>query len=255
MRPGRLFLLALSGALTCMFTGLAGPAAAAPLERADQPSRADHLAAALRRDPVYVTDHAPRSLPPDAAARIRASVARLGVPAYVAVTPTVGLGEENPADSLAALLRDRLGKDGVYIVVDPSGGHGEARQFGGSRRLPVDDAWWAAKFELPHDVSAPDMVGRFVDVALSGRARERRDHPRPRPESATRKALNADDEADRRADHVEMAAFGGGAALSGLPLLGLLVVRRVRRGKRSQGNGSQGRGRRKGKRGRGRGRT
>ncbi|MFI0368731.1 hypothetical protein ACH35V_12675 [Actinomadura sp. 1N219] len=244
MRPGRLFTLFLSGVLTCLFAGLAGPSAAASVERADELSRADHLAAALRRDPVYVTDHAPRSLPPDAAARIKASVARLGVPAYVAVTPTLGLGEQNPGDSLSlvALLRDRLGKDGVYVVVDPSGGHGEARQFGGSRRLPVDDAWWAAKFELAHDVSAPDMIGRFVEIALSGRARERRDHPGPRPESATRKALNADDRADRRADRIEKAAFGGGAALGGLPILGLLIARRVRRAKRSEGNVGRGRG-------------
>ncbi|TDD40453.1 hypothetical protein E1287_00290 [Actinomadura sp. KC06] len=243
MRPGRLFVLFLSGALTCLFAVVAGPAAAAPVERADELSRADHLAAALRRDPVYVTDHAPRSLPPDAAERIKASVARLGVPAYVAVTPTAGLGERNPDDSLVALLRDRLGEDGVYVVVDPSGGPGEARQFGGARRLPVDDAWWAAKFELPYDVSAPDMIGRFVDIALSGKARERRDHPRPRPKSATRKALDADDRADRRADRVETAAFGGGAALSGLPILGLLVARRVRRARRSHGGKSSGKGR------------
>ncbi|TDB89897.1 hypothetical protein E1264_06710 [Actinomadura sp. KC216] len=241
MRPARLLVLALCGVLTCLFAGPVGPATAAAVERADQPSRADHLAAALRRDPVYVTDHAPRSLPPDAAARIRASVARLGVPAYVAVTPTLGLGADQPPGALTVLLRDRLGKDGIYIVVDPSGGHGEARQFGGSRRLPVDDAWWAAKFELPYDVSAVDMIGRFVDIALSGRARERRDHPGPRPKSATRRALDADDKADRRADRVEMAAFGGGAALGGLPLLGLLVARRVRRANRREGGGRRGR--------------
>ncbi|WUI03009.1 hypothetical protein OHR68_14740 [Spirillospora sp. NBC_00431] len=237
MRPGRLFVFVVLGVLSCLFAGSGRPAAAAPVERSDVPTRADHLAAALRRDPVYVTDHAARSVTADTAARIRASVARLGVPAFVAVTPTTGLGQEDPAESLVVLLRDRMRADGIYIVVDPSGGHGEARQFGGSRRLPVDDAWWAAKFESAYDASATDMIARFVDIALSGRARERRDHPRPRPKSATRKALDADDAADRRAARVETAAFGGGAALGGLPILGLLIVRRVRRVRRGNGRG------------------
>lgn len=232
MRPGRLFVILVSGVLTCLFAGVSTPAGAAPSERADVLTRADHLAAALRRDPVYVTDHAARSVAPGTAARIRASVARLGVPVYVAVTPTTGLGDQSPGDSLVVLLRDRMRKDGIYVVVDPSGGHGEARQFGGSRRLPVDDAWSAAKYESAYDARADDVVARFVDIALSGRAKERRDHPRPRPKSATRKALDADDAADRRAERVEKAAFGGGAALTGLPLLALLVVLRVRRERR-----------------------
>lgn len=207
---------------------LGRPVEAAPLvERAKPESRADAIAAALRRDPVYVTDHAPRALPPDAAARIRASVARLGVPAYVVVTPTSGLGPQNPGDSLASLLRDRLRKDGVYIVVPPSGGGGEVRHFGGARGLPLDDAWAAADFETPYDAGAPEVIALFVDIALSGHARERRDHPRPRPKSKVREALDADDAADRRASRIEWSVFGGGAALSGASILGLLVGRRV----------------------------
>jgi hypothetical protein len=207
-------------------------ASAAPLERAEPESRADHIAAALRRDPVYVTDHAPRALPPDTAARIRASVARLGAPVYVAVTPTSGVGQYNPADSLAARLRDRLGKDGIYIVVAPSGGDGEARQFGGSRRLPLEDAWSAANLEMPGDASASDMVARFVEIALSGHARERRDHPSPRPKSKVRKALDADDAADRRASRIEWGVFSGGAVVSGGIILGLLILYRVRSAKK-----------------------
>lgn len=207
---------------------LGGPAAAAPvLERAKPASRADAIAAALRRDPVYVTDHAPRALPPDAAARIRASVARLGVPVYVAVTPTSGLGPQNPSESFASLLRDRLRKDGVYIVVPPSGGGGEIRQFGDVRGLPLDDAWSAAESETPYDAGAPGVIALFVDIALSGHARERRDHPRPRPKSKVREALDADDAADRRASRIEWGLFALGTTLSGGSILGLLAGRRV----------------------------
>ncbi|MEU8799971.1 hypothetical protein [Spirillospora sp. NPDC048819] len=218
------FVLVLTGMLACL---LAAPAAA--LERADPVSRADHLAAELRRDPVYVTDHTPRVLPPDAAAQIKASIARLGVPAYVAVTPTFGLGLGNPTDSLVALLRDRLRKDGIYLVVSPSTSGGEVRQFGGGRRLPVDDAWRATSRELPSDATAPERVARFVDIALSGHARERADKPGPRPKSEIRKALDADDAAERRVAYVEWGTFGGASALSGLPILALLVRRRTRR--------------------------
>ncbi|MGW3772353.1 hypothetical protein [Actinomadura verrucosospora] len=214
---------------------LGGPAGAAPApDRAGPANRADAIAAALRRDPVYVTDHAPRALPPDTAARIRASVARLRVPVYVAVTPTSGPGPQSATESFAALLRDRLRKDGVYIVVPPSGGSGEIRQFGDVRGLPIEDAWSAANSETPYDAGAARVVALFVDIALSGHARERRDHPRPRPKSKVREALDADDAADRRASRIEWSVFGGGAALSGASILGLLVGRRVLAARRAR---------------------
>ena len=247
----RWLVLALSWVLACL---PAGPAAA--LERSEPPSRADHIAAELRRDPVYVTDHTPRVLPPDAAEQIRASVARLGVPVYVAVTPTSGVGLEDPTESLIALLRDRLRKDGIYLVVPPSTSSGEVRQFGGAPRLPVEDAWRAARQELPTDATAPEKVERFVDIVLSGKARERADDPPPRPKSELRKALDADDAADRRASLVEWGVFGGGAALTGVPLFGLLFRRRVRRAgpRPSRQTKQAGRrtGRKSGKKGKGR---
>ncbi|TDC56566.1 hypothetical protein E1281_06830 [Actinomadura sp. KC345] len=219
------FVLIMTGALACLLTT---PAAA--LERAEPVSRADHLAAELRRNPVYVTDHAPRVLPPDAAERIKASVARLGVPAFVAVTPTTDLGRGGAtAADLIALLRDRMREDGIYLVFSPSVGDAAVRQFGSARRLPVEQAWRATQLELPYDAPAPEQVARFVDIALSGKAEERADAKGPRPKSEVRKRLDADDAADRRATYVEWGVFGGGAALSGVPFLALLIRRRTRR--------------------------
>ncbi|TDE38546.1 hypothetical protein [Actinomadura sp. 6K520] len=228
MRGGWLVLI-LSGVVL-----LACPPPAVARERAEPPSRADHIAAQLRRDPVYVTDHAPRVLPPDAAARIKTAVARLGAPTYVAVTPTVGLSTGRHGESLLPLLRDRLRRDGVYLVASPTSPDGEVRQYGGSRRLPLEDAWRAAQNELAYDASTPERIELFVDIALSGRARERAQNPPPRPKSKVRKALDADDAADRRAALVEWGVFGGSAALSGVPLLTFLTLRRVRRGTRQQ---------------------
>ncbi|MFG2003122.1 hypothetical protein ACGFNU_28580 [Spirillospora sp. NPDC048911] len=191
-------------------------------------SPADRFAALLRHDPVYVTDHAPRALPADAAARIKRSVARLGVPAFVVVTPILP-GEDSDAEDLISLLRDRLGKDGIYVVVSPNGSGGEARQFGSGRALNADDAWIAADLEMPYDAGAVAVIDRFVEIASSGKARERRDNLRPRPPSRLRIGLDAHDRAQRRAEQREHLAFGAGAALGGFPVLGLLVWRRRRK--------------------------
>ncbi|MFI0448625.1 hypothetical protein [Actinomadura sp. 6N118] len=209
--------------IACLLVACAAiPAFASPS------ARADHLAALLRRDPVHVTDHAPRALPADAAARIQRSVARLGVRTFVVVTP-VTYGKDLDPEDLISLLRDRLDKDGVYIVVSPNGSGGEARQFGSGRTLNADDAWIAAGLEMPYDAGAVAVIDRFVEIALSGKARERRDNLRPRPPSRTRISLDAHDRAERRAEQREHLAFGAGTALGGLPLLAFLIWRRRRK--------------------------
>ncbi|QKW36646.1 hypothetical protein HUT06_23630 [Actinomadura sp. NAK00032] len=200
---------------------LPAPAAAAALERAKPVSRVDHLAAELRRDPVYVTDHAPRALPPDAAQRIRKAVARLGVPVFVAVTPTY-LVDRYSTDDLVPLLHDSLGKPGVYIVADPAHTSLSAVQYGGAT-LPVRDAMRAATSELAGDAGAVAVIERFVEVALSGRAKERSDNAGPRPKSKVRIALDARDRSEREAARAEQVAFATGAVLSAVPLLLLLL--------------------------------
>ncbi|WP_433338101.1 hypothetical protein [Spirillospora sp. CA-294931] len=200
--------------LCALLIGLSSPAGAKPRPV----SRADHLAAQLRRDPVYVTDHAPRALTPDTAARIRAALGRLGVPYYVAVTPEI-LGGGQDSGDLVPLLRDRLRRDGLYVVVTPASTGGAARQFGGGRALPVEDAWAAMEAETAYDAGATARIERFVEIALSGRARERRDNPRKAAKSRVRAALDRDDASERRARWIEAGALGAGSALSGVPLL------------------------------------
>ncbi|MFG2019914.1 hypothetical protein [Actinomadura geliboluensis] len=203
------------------------PAAAAPLERAKPVSRVDHLAAELRRDPVYVTDHAPRALPPDAAQRIKKAVARLGVPVYTAVTPAY-LVDRYSTDDLVPLLHDSLGEPGVYIVADPAQTSLSAVQYGGAT-LPVKDAMRAAMYELPNDAGAVAAIERFVEIALSGQAKERYDNAGPRPKSKVRIALDARERSEREAARAERNAFATGTALSGVPLLLLLLWLRWRR--------------------------
>jgi hypothetical protein len=205
---------------------LPGPAAAAPVERAKPVGRADRIAAELRRDPVYVTDHAPRALPADAAERIKKAVGRLGVPTYVAVTPAM-LVDRYGTEDLVPLLHDGLGRPGLYIVADPTSTGFSAVQYG-SATLPVKDAMYAATSELPTDAGAVATIERFVEIVLSGHARERRENAGPRPKSKVRIALDARDRSEREARQKEWSMFAAGTALSGVAVLLLLLLLRRR---------------------------
>ncbi|WP_165965487.1 hypothetical protein [Actinomadura bangladeshensis] len=220
------------GALLACLPPPAAAAGTAALERAKPVGRLDHLAAELRRDPVYVTDHAPRALPADAADRIRKAVARLRVPVYVAVTPTA-LVERYYAEDLVPLLHDRLNRPGLYIVADPASTRFFAVQYGATT-LPVKDAMYAASSELPTDAGAVAAIERFVEIALSGHAAERRENAGPRPKSKVRIALDARDRSEREASRAEWTMFAAGTALSGVPLLLLLVALRRRSATRAE---------------------
>ena len=200
------------------------PAAAARVERAKPVGRVDHLAAELRRDPVYVTDHAPRALSADAAARIKKAVARLGVRTYVAVTPTL-LVDRYGTEELVPLLHDALGRPGVYIVADPSNSSFTAVQYGGAT-LPVTDAMRAVSSELPTDAGAVATVERFVEIALSGHAAERSANAGPRPKSKVRIELDARERSEREASRKGWTMFAAGTALSGVAVLLLLILLR-----------------------------
>lgn len=241
------FVLVIGGLLACC---IAAPAWAGPVRPAKPPAVRTRIGAitdALRRDPVYVTDQVPRLLPPGTAGKIKALVGRLGVPVYVVVTLPARYREDDsqaPSDleAMVPVLHDRLGKDGVYLVVDPGGGLGDVQQFGGTRRIDVEHAYQAATSELPYEAGLLSVLDRFVEIALSGRAKERALHPSPRPESATRRELDAYDRGNHRAAVENGTALGVGAGLGGLIVLGLLVGRRIRRGRRPALGGAQGRG-------------
>jgi hypothetical protein len=190
------------------------PGGAAPAP----PTRAELLAQRLAKDPIQVTDHALRELSPGTAARIRALVARLGVPVYFVVEPD-GLPPGTDPGELIPLLHDRLRKDGLYVVTDASGS-GSALQYGGS--LPADRAWTTASLELPSDATLIEYVQRFVEVLTAPDVAKRIQQRRRSPEDRT---PSRGDVRDRK----EMTALGIGTALSGVPLLAGLVVMRLRK--------------------------
>lgn len=136
-------------------------------------TRADYIAEQLKRDPVYITDSAPREITPAQVARIRAAIHRMPVPTYAAVVVPVDEEKDpqGPPDRLIALLHDKLGRDGVYLVVPDDGNGITAEQFGAD--LPLTAAGREVTFSRPYNAGATRAIERFVDDIRSGQAQQR----------------------------------------------------------------------------------
>ncbi|MEU1145366.1 hypothetical protein ACFYO9_05915 [Streptomyces sp. NPDC005863] len=217
-----LFACALLPLLATVTTAAASPLNTPPA------TQAATLAAHLRAAPVYVTDQLPRAVPRSTAPEFVRLAKRTGVPTYVLVLP--GGGSSSDSQALLGAVHDRLGRDGLFVLVDESsvvaaGGFGV--------RVPADDALTVQAYELPYD--AGPLVGfeRFVDVIAQGRAeaakraeaaREEYGGHGPYGEGYKEPAKMHVGPTDRRNQ-----SFLTGIVLGALPLLVLLVVPYVRR--------------------------
>ena len=104
----------------------------------------DEVAAALRRDPVYVDAGAERALDDVDAAQLRDAIAGAGTPIYVAVLPASAADTfGGDAAEVASELAETVGLDGTYAVV-------------------VGDSLRAGSSELP--------AGRAADLAVESLA-------------------------------------------------------------------------------------
>lgn len=93
--------------------------------------RPGYLAAQLQRDPVFISPSVARAAPPAQVAELRRRVRAMPYPTFVVVAPR--LDEERGLDDfgdLPGLLRDRTGKDGLYLVSDEDGIGFDAEAFG-----------------------------------------------------------------------------------------------------------------------------
>ncbi|MFD0903934.1 hypothetical protein [Actinomadura sediminis] len=194
--------------------------------------RADRIARALRENPVYVTDHMLRAVTPDTGARIARALDRLDVPYHVALLPS-SLETYLDQEKFAALLYDRLGRPGLYLVLDDD--NGSAQMFGGGHSVPAEDAWRSAGSRLPSDAGPVAMVETFVRVIEDGTAGEYLPADR-RPKSRARIELDRRARQEAAAADAERTARIGGTALGALATIGLLtgvgLARARSRGKR-----------------------
>ncbi len=192
-------------------------------------TRADYVAARLARDPVFVTDEAPRAITPQDAVRIRAAVRRMPVPTYLAIGPESD-SQADPQGSperLLALLHDKLGRTGVYLVLSPNGIGLTAEQYG--TNLPVTPAAREVSFAEPYNAGAVRVIERFVDDIRSGQAQQRYEKVTAR----SRAGWEAEPypEATDDKDLATQAGVYSGMGAAVLLAAGL-IVRRRRRGRR-----------------------
>ncbi|MET7292373.1 hypothetical protein ABZS79_09545 [Streptomyces griseoloalbus] len=219
-RAARL-LLALCAVVTALTT--APVAQAQPEPRTQSPSQAAHLADRLRDHPVHVTDQLPRAVPRALAPDFARLAKRTGVPTYVLVLPS----PYSYGDDLLGAVHERLGRDGLYVLVDESEVTA-ARSFG--VRAPAEAAARAARYELPYDAGALRSFERFVEIVAVGA-----EQAEARAAAATAAYRDGEPEemyigpADRRNQ-----SFRTGIALTGVPLSILLLVPYARRRLRAE---------------------
>ncbi|MDN3024809.1 hypothetical protein [Streptomyces sp. S.PB5] len=224
--PVRIRLLPLPASLLTLFALLlalfatATPARAA--DTADTTTSADtqaaYLADRLRENPVYVSDQLPREIPKSTTPDFAKLAERTGVPTYVLVLP----GQAAPGHQLLGTVHDRLGKDGLYVLLDETQ-VADATAYGVD--VPADAAATATTYELPYDAGPLLHFERFVDVLTQGEAKAA-----ARAEAAREKYADGSppDMYITQSDR-DSQSFLTGLAMTGTPLLILLLVPYVRR--------------------------
>ncbi|SHM32656.1 hypothetical protein [Streptomyces yunnanensis] len=231
-------LLAAGGAHAAPAGSVAGADSAAG---ADAQSQSAYLAEQLRRDPVYISDQLPRSVPRSTAPAFAAEAKRLHVPTYLVVLPLHTSG--GPDSGLLAGIHDRLGRKGLYVSLSEMGLM-DVQTYGVS--VPgAQDAQTATSYEMPTDATPREEFRHFVDVLTSGQANQRADRAR----AAYGGAYNSHEPPalhTSRTDR-EDQSFLTGVAVTGVPLAALLIAKyavRRRRLRREEGEAGSPGGRR-----------
>lgn len=204
------------------------PASAAPRDDAgDAPAdRAVYLAERLRENPVYISDQVPRVAPLSSAPDFRKQAARTGVPTYVVLLP--GQTVLSDRQGLLAQLHDRLGRDGLYILLEDGSAGLRAETYGVD--VPAEQAARATLYELTYDAGPLQQLTRFVDVLKAGdREAARRARAAAEDDSGSEPERLHPSRTDR-----EDQSFLAGILLTAVPLLVAsagLLLRRSRLGR------------------------
>ncbi|MFF4338873.1 hypothetical protein ACFY00_02905 [Kitasatospora sp. NPDC001540] len=123
--------------------------------------QSERLAAELRKDPVYVSADLPRQVPRSMAPEFAAVAKRIGVPTYVLVLPDADR-------TTLAQVHDRLGADGLYVLVEKYGGV-TVSAFGVD--LPAEAAARIANHRVSYDAGPLARFSAFADKVVQDEAR------------------------------------------------------------------------------------
>ncbi|MFI9047887.1 hypothetical protein [Streptomyces sp. NPDC053427] len=125
---------------------------------ADMRARLDRVAGGLRRDPLYVDPESPPVLDATAQARLRKRLRALHIPVVIAAVPSSNDDESGGStELLAKSLHDRLHRDALIVLADPSNGDIDPFNYG----TRVDGGYL---LDRPHDLSYGDPAGHPADT-------------------------------------------------------------------------------------------
>ncbi|MEU3655450.1 hypothetical protein AB0E67_22060 [Streptomyces sp. NPDC032161] len=142
-------------------TSTAAATAASSGQLTDGATQSERLTQELRKNPVYVSADRPRRLPRSLAPDIAALAVRTGVRTYVLALPA---GDA----ALLALVHDRLGEDGLYVLI---GDHGSITASAFGVDVPVEEARRIALYGTPYGAGPLAAFESFVDAIASGHDR------------------------------------------------------------------------------------
>lgn len=186
-------------------------------------SRAAYYARRLASDALFVSPSLVRIAPAAELDRLRRQIRAMPFPTYVALVPRF---DDEPGlrtlDDLPGLLRERMGKDGLYLVADGSGFSLDAGAYGVTTRGDV------RRVSIVASDAVPRHLGPVARVSFALR------------HLATGAAATRSNDAERAADDARPWWIFGGAALVGFVVpLGIVAVtpgararRRLRRAER-----------------------
>ncbi|MCK1796626.1 hypothetical protein MTQ01_11495 [Streptomyces sp. XM4193] len=131
----------------------------------DSAAQARYYAQQLRSSTVYVSDQLARLVPRSLGPRFAAQLRRTGVPARLLVLPH---HTHSTHVDLPAAVHRELGREGLTLVLEVGSGFEPNRLTAAHSGvdLPVERAREQVGSRLPHDATALDHLGRYVDALL-----------------------------------------------------------------------------------------
>lgn len=130
--------------------------------------RTDFFVEQLKASPVYVSDSVTRRIDDaDRQALVR-EVKAMPLPTYLVVAPDMSV-EGVYGDDRLALLRDGLGKDGVYIVSDDRG-RLDVGAYGVQLPVRAHDIFMATSYDIDRDAPGMDKI-RYALALVRGEPR------------------------------------------------------------------------------------
>jgi hypothetical protein len=120
------------------------------------------IAAALRRDPLYVDSAYDSALPPAQRANLVRRIRRSPIPIYVVLVPIVAGSTWQSSTQVSTVVQSHLRRDGAYVTLDADFGDVfDVVMYGGTeeQQQSARDAGWAVSYEKRYKSSPHASAG------------------------------------------------------------------------------------------------